>query len=120
MGIYASIRKTPLDIFKYGAFYYRAAKPVDLGAVLVQFWCNWGGKDGFCALDGLFLVDSIERVEGNFPHGKDFQSSRPIRSQTLYPLSYGCVVGILYRRAGERQISPVPIEILTGCRVVRG
>ncbi len=63
----------------------RAANPVRLvvyfDADLVQRRCNWGGKDGFSALGGQFLVNSIERMDGNYPHGKDFQSSRPIRSQ---------------------------------------
>jgi len=86
----------------------------------VQLWCNWDGKDGDYALYGQIVVNSIERMDGNFPHGKDVHLPRPIRSQSLYPLSYGWMVGILYRRAGERQISPVPIEILTGCRVERG
>ena len=59
----------------------------------MQLWCNWDGKDGLCALDGQIVVNSIERMDGNYPHGKDVQSFRPIRSQTPYPLSYGCVVG---------------------------
>ena len=52
------------------------------GYSLVQFWCNWHGKDGFCALDGLNLAFSIERMDCIFPHGKDYQISRPIRNQT--------------------------------------
>ncbi len=79
--------------------------------IWVLFWCNWGEKDGNYALDGLFLVNYIERMDGNFPHGKDFHIPRTIRSQTpvltisiplrfthdklvegFYPLSYGCVV----------------------------
>jgi len=40
MDIYVSIIKTPLDIFKCGVFYYRAANPVSLVvfpcAMLVQ------------------------------------------------------------------------------------
>jgi len=70
------------------------------GAVLVQPWCNQGGKDGNYALCVQFCINTIERMDGNFPHGKDFQFSCPIRSQTpvlslvegLYPLIYGCVV----------------------------
>jgi len=50
-------------------------------AVLVQRGCNWDGKDRFDALDGPILVRSIERMDGFYPHGKDFQSFRPIRSQ---------------------------------------
>ncbi|MGB2954798.1 MAG: hypothetical protein WBB64_02390 [Anaerolineales bacterium] len=50
---------------------------------LVQFWCNWGGKDGFCALGGQIVVNSIERMDGIYPYGKDLQCCRPIRSQTL-------------------------------------
>ena len=42
----------------------QAANPVDLVSDLVQLWCNWVGKD--------------------------IQFPRPIRSQTLFPLSYGC------------------------------
>jgi len=68
----------------------------------VYFWCNWGGKDGNYALYGQIDVNSIERMDGNFPQGKDFQSSRPIRRQEFIlsegaaavegpPLSYGCV-----------------------------
>lgn len=48
----------------------------------MQRWCNWGGKDGICAQNGQLLVHPIERMDGIYPHGKDFQSSRPIRSQT--------------------------------------
>jgi len=48
-----------------------------LGAVMVQL--VW--KDGDCALDRLFQVHLIERVDRIYPHGKDFQSSRLIRSQ---------------------------------------
>ena len=51
--------------------------------VVCWFVGDWYRRDGFCALDGLFLVHSIERMDGNFPHGKDFLSSSPIRSQTL-------------------------------------
>ena len=54
-----------------------------LGAVLVQPWCNQHEKDGICGLDGLFVVHSIERMDGIFPHGKDLLFHRPIRSQTL-------------------------------------
>jgi hypothetical protein len=49
---------------------------------MVQFWCNWGGKNGIYALDGLISVHPIERMDRNFPHGKDVHPSRPIRSQT--------------------------------------
>ena len=38
-----------------------------------------------------------------FPLGKDVQPPRPIRSQTLNPLSYGCVVNYLYRRGNISQ-----------------
>ena len=41
-------------------------------------------------------------MDGIYPHGKDFQSCRPIRSQTLYPLSYGCAVERLYLFRGEK------------------
>ena len=33
------------------------------GFFLVQRWCNWDVRGGFCALDGLFLVFSIERMD---------------------------------------------------------
>jgi hypothetical protein len=49
-----------------------------------------GWKGGFYTLDRQIVVNSIERMDGFYPHGKDFQFIRPIRSQTLYPLSYGC------------------------------
>jgi hypothetical protein len=74
---------------------YRAAKPVDLGVDLVQRRCNWDGRDGNYARYGQVTVNSIESMDGNYPHGRDFQSTRPIRSQTLYPLSYGCVSRII-------------------------
>ncbi len=65
----------------------RVANPLEVidisGVVLVQLWCNWHGKDGFYAFCELFLVHSIERVDGIFPHIQDVQYSRPIRSQTL-------------------------------------
>ena len=67
------------------------------------------------SMNGRSSVDSIERMDGYCPHGKDVQPSRPIRSQKftlslsislrftqdklvegLYPLSYGCAVGRLY------------------------
>ena len=105
--IYTSITKTPLDIFISGVFLlYRVAKPVVLcfGAVWVQLWCNWHGKDGIYALDGQIVVNSIERMDSIFPHGKDVHHLLPIRSQKpvlsavegLYPLSYGCVMEKLY------------------------
>ena len=59
--------------------------------IWVQFWCNRDGKGGFCGLNGQLGVDSIERVDTVFPQIQDGQSSRTIRSQTLYPLNYGCV-----------------------------
>ena len=80
----------------------QAAKPVDLGVVLVQLWCKWGGKDGNYAPNGQIIVNSIERMDTVFPQIQDGQSSRTIRSQTLYPLSYGCVVGRLYLFRGEK------------------
>jgi len=81
----------------------RAAIPVGLlvflGATLVQ----WDGKDGFCALDGLFVVKSIERMDGIFPHGKDFQSFRPFRSQTPVLIPAGEVEGpVLSTLGGNR------------------
>jgi len=82
--IYTSITKTPLDIFISGVFLlYRVAKPVVLcfGAVWVQLWCNWHGKDGIYALDGQIVVNSIERIDAIFPHGKDVHHLLPIRSQ---------------------------------------
>ena len=72
----------------------RAAIPVDLGADLVQPWCNQDGKDGNYALCGQFAVNSIERMDVVFPQIQDGHPVHTIRSQTLYPLSYGCVVGI--------------------------
>ena len=73
----------------------QAAKPVDLGVFLVQLWCNRHGKDGFCRLNGQSWVDPIERMDGIFPQIQGVQSFLPIRSQTLYPLSYGCVFRII-------------------------
>ena len=58
----------------------------------MQCGCNWDGKDGLYALDGQIVVNSIESMDGYYSHGKDFQSYRPIRSQTLYPLSYGALL----------------------------
>jgi hypothetical protein len=57
----------------------------------VQPWCNQGGKDGNYGRNGQIAVNSIERMDTVFPQIQDGQSSRTIRSQTLYPLSYGCV-----------------------------
>jgi len=37
-----------------------------------------------------------------FPQIQDGHLTRTIRSQTLYPLSYGCVVGRLYLFRGEK------------------
>jgi len=77
--IYTSITKTPLDIFISGVFLlYRVAKPVEF---MGGSWCNWHGKDGICALDGKNVVLSIERMGDIFPHRKDFQFFRTIRSQ---------------------------------------
>ena len=78
----------------------------------MQLWCNWGGKDRFCALDGLFLVHSIERMEWDFLHGKDAHNLRPIRNQTLYPLSYGCMVGRLYLFRGEKSRNASAADLL--------
>ena len=58
---------------------------------MVQSWCNWHGRDGIYALGGQFGLYPIERIDGIFPYGKDLHLCRPIRSQTLYPLSCGCV-----------------------------
>jgi len=63
----------------------QAANPVDLVSDLVQFWCNWHGEDGFCALDGQIVVNSIERMDAAFPHGKDVQLCRPIQDQMNLP-----------------------------------
>ena len=60
----------------------RAAKPVDLGVVLVQLWCNWDGKDGNYGRNGQIVVNSIERMGVVFPHIHDGQSPLTIRSQT--------------------------------------
>jgi len=65
-------------------------------------WCNQDGKDGNYALYGMFFVKSIERMDIIFPQIQDGQPSRTIRSQTLYPLSYGCVVERLYLFRGEK------------------
>ena len=35
---------------------------------------------------------SSQRMDGIYPYGRDLQSYRPIRSQTLNSLSYGCVL----------------------------
>ncbi|HDD62760.1 MAG TPA: hypothetical protein ENF22_09575 [Chloroflexi bacterium] len=60
------------------------------GAFPVQSWCKRDGKDGIYAQCGQIVVNSIERMGGYIPHGKDGHLSRTIRSQTLYPLSCGC------------------------------
>jgi len=71
---------------------FEIESPIQLGWwFLAQFWCNWDGKGGLCGLDRFSLVISIERLDIIYPHGKDVQSTRPIRTQTLYPLSYGYV-----------------------------
>ena len=75
------------------------------------FWCNWGGKDGFSALGGQFLVNSIERMDDIFPHGKDLHLCRPIRSQMLYPLSYGCVMGRLYLFRGLKSRNASAVDL---------
>ena len=41
----------------------QAAKPVELGAFLVQPWCNQGGKNGNYGRNGQFAVNSIERMD---------------------------------------------------------
>ena len=63
------------------------------GAFLVQLWCKQGGKDGNYGRNGQIAANSIERMDTVFPQIQDGQSSRTIRSQTLYPLSYGCMWG---------------------------
>ena len=56
----------------------RVANPLEVidisGVVLVQLWCNWHGKDGYCALDGQNVVLSIERMDGIFPMERMFSS----------------------------------------------
>jgi hypothetical protein len=68
----------------------------------VQRWCNWDGKDRFYAHNGQIVVNSIERMDVVFPQTQDGHTSLTIRSQTLYPLSYGCVVGRLYLFRGKK------------------
>ena len=93
---------------------------------LVQPWCNKGGKDGFCGLNGRFCVDSIERKDGNLPHIRCVSPSQTFRSQLLYPLSYGCVVEILYTRYINRQFQARLFENLkerrdfSFCRLILG
>jgi hypothetical protein len=70
----------------------------------VQLWCNQRGKDGNYGLNGHSLVDPIERMNINYPHKRCVQSPHRIRSQTLYPLSYGCVWGYYTVSSGEGQI----------------
>jgi hypothetical protein len=65
------------------------------GQFSVQFWCNQCGKDGIYGLNGRSLVDPIERKDGNYPYKPCVQAPHRIRSQTLYPLSYGCVSRII-------------------------
>jgi len=48
---------------------------------LVQFWCNGDGKDGNYALDGQSWVDTIERMDRNYPHIHCVHLSRTIRNQ---------------------------------------
>jgi hypothetical protein len=52
-----------------------------LGAVLVQSWCNWHGKDGFCALYGQIDIISKERMDIIFPQIQDLLFPRSIRNQ---------------------------------------
>jgi hypothetical protein len=63
----------------------RAANSVKLGAVLVQLWCNKGGKDGNYARNGRFAVNSIEGMDSDFHHKQDGHSQHKIRSQTARP-----------------------------------
>jgi len=80
---------------------------------MVISWCNCGAIS-MERMDFMLLVDSI------FPHGKDVQSLRPIRSQTpvlsedegLYPLSYGCVVGRLYLFRGQKSRNAAGADII--------
>ena len=58
MGIYVSIIKTPLDIFKCGVFSYRIANPVDLVCV---YWCSFGAI-GMERMDFVLLVDSFYSI----------------------------------------------------------
>ena len=83
----------------------QAAKPVDLCVYLVQAWCIYCGKDRKYANNGQITVNSIERMDRIFPHGRGLQLPRTIRSQKFIlssirranayrrtnPLSYGCV-----------------------------
>ena len=103
-----------------------------LSGFLVQPWCNQGGKDGNYAHSGQNGSNSIERMDGNFPHGKDVHPSRPIRSQTLeskprnfyessrlsirfiyFRVQFGCKYGGYYGNNGQNGlVSPCFVDTM--------
>jgi len=60
--------------------------------------------DGNYVRYGQIVVNSIERMDMVFPQIQDGHPFRTIRSQTLYPLSYGCGIIKLYRKVFFSQI----------------